>query len=692
MLITSALLALGLGCAPVQAEEPRKYALLVGIDDYADGYGPDNPVPSGEQWTSLTGTHNDVKAVKDLLIERGFAEGDIKILHDEDATNAGIQQAFREHLGQAAGGDVALFYYSGHGHQVTDDNADEQDGYDEALVPFDNGGSRTGRNYLRDDDLNTLKGAIKTDNLVFILDSCNSGTATRGSAVMRGDPVPAGAAAKERGAESDAGGGFLPVATDDARGYVMLSAARSSEPAVEMSFGEDGERKVMGAFTWLLIQELRRADSHLTWSQVNSRVQSRMKGYGLTQIPQAEGDVGKELFSGAWGGAPTGYAAELKSGRVSFAAGSLHGVGEGDVIGVYATGGDALLAEAAVEAVKLSSATAALMEGQSVSADAAVKGLEARVLQPNLQLYVPRLDLVDAPAAARQALQSFADKNNIPADKVLLDAADRGQAAPGDLVVRKTAVKGGEHLQLLRVTDEAGEVGVPIPIPTSCEEPTAQSVDAGDPALGELLQQAVELDRVRSRIQELDNEGAGRLDVTMKVHRVDAHHDEATDAIVVDRDHGELDARGAGGSLKAGQEIHQIHITNHEADKSVYVAVLELRTDGGLQRLFPFEGLGRDETLLKPGQTLPIEPMRADEAPGQLTWKLIATTEYVDFSALEKKVICGDQLTRGEKGLRGDDELSALFADTLLTTRSSRLGPAPGKPWGTDVYFLEVVE
>jgi hypothetical protein len=71
-------------------------------------------------------------------------------------------------------GDVAYCHYSGHGGKLRDDNNDEEDGYDETLVPLDfkNAGQ------IRDDDLlDTL--VVRMPKGVFVtavMDCCHSGT------------------------------------------------------------------------------------------------------------------------------------------------------------------------------------------------------------------------------------------------------------------------------------------------------------------------------------------------------------------------------------------------------------------------------------------------------------------------------------------------------------------------------------
>src|SRR5689334_2277809 len=79
----------------------KVYALLVGINDYGDG---------------LDGCVNDVRLARTLLHERIPAEGlEVRTLVDAQATRAAVVAGFREHLGRAGGGDIAVFWFSGHG-------------------------------------------------------------------------------------------------------------------------------------------------------------------------------------------------------------------------------------------------------------------------------------------------------------------------------------------------------------------------------------------------------------------------------------------------------------------------------------------------------------------------------------------------------------------------------------------------
>ena len=91
--------------AALAAPNPRKLALLVGIDQYGANIPP------------LPGCLTDVELQKDLLRYRfGFHDADIVTLTGQQASREAIESAFLEHLiAQARAGDVVIFHFSGYG-------------------------------------------------------------------------------------------------------------------------------------------------------------------------------------------------------------------------------------------------------------------------------------------------------------------------------------------------------------------------------------------------------------------------------------------------------------------------------------------------------------------------------------------------------------------------------------------------
>ncbi len=67
-------------------------------------------------------------------------------------TKAAILAAYQKVVRQSQAGDAIFLHYSGHGTKVKDLNGDEDDGYDEALVPLD----FKSAGIILDDDLHDL--------------------------------------------------------------------------------------------------------------------------------------------------------------------------------------------------------------------------------------------------------------------------------------------------------------------------------------------------------------------------------------------------------------------------------------------------------------------------------------------------------------------------------------------------------
>jgi len=78
--------------------------------------------------------------------------------------------------------DFVVIYYSGHGAQIPDDDGDEADGLDEAFVTYDvEGKSRPSADDLvRDDEYASWVNALRTNQVLSVIDACHSGGLTRG--------------------------------------------------------------------------------------------------------------------------------------------------------------------------------------------------------------------------------------------------------------------------------------------------------------------------------------------------------------------------------------------------------------------------------------------------------------------------------------------------------------------------------
>jgi len=147
------------------------------------GYGTKRAVLIGINYTGqqgqLSGCHNDVKNMKEYLIKiHQFEERNMTVLMDDgrhtNPTRANISQAYKDMVRFSVPGDTVFAHYSGHGGRVVDTSGDEDDGYDETLIPVDF--KRAGQ--ITDDELfaNLVRPMPKGVLMTSLMDCCHSGT------------------------------------------------------------------------------------------------------------------------------------------------------------------------------------------------------------------------------------------------------------------------------------------------------------------------------------------------------------------------------------------------------------------------------------------------------------------------------------------------------------------------------------
>jgi hypothetical protein len=109
--------------------QPEKWAVLIGIADYS-GRGND-----------LWHPDEDAKDMLSVLTANGYASDHVKVLLNRQATALAITNAIDWLVANENAGDEVVFFYSGHGFNVTDssnwDSDIETDGIDECIVSYD---------------------------------------------------------------------------------------------------------------------------------------------------------------------------------------------------------------------------------------------------------------------------------------------------------------------------------------------------------------------------------------------------------------------------------------------------------------------------------------------------------------------------------------------------------------------------
>ena len=320
------------------AKSPTKRALIVAVGEY----------PKDTNWRSLHSA-NDVELIRAALLKQGFLPENIHVVKDEAATKSGVNQAFQNHLiERVRSGDIAFFHFSGHGQQVADDNGDELDNYDEALVPYDSpqrfqAGVYEGERLLRDDELGRWLFQLRRQlgpkgQVLLSLDACHSGTATRGYASARGSatkmaPVDYQRLRKERPIKDNLLSDEMTAAKKLAP-MVVISASSANELNYEY---RTSKSEAYGSLSYAFYKAFSSLTPQSSYRGLFNQIKKEMTAIAPRQTPQAEGDLNLLVLGGAAKPPPPHFTIEraLSKRALYLDAGSLAGIHPGTRIKLY---------------------------------------------------------------------------------------------------------------------------------------------------------------------------------------------------------------------------------------------------------------------------------------------------------------------------------------------------------------------
>lgn len=167
----------------------QKRAFMVGISHY-------DTALTGYQWNNINGVE-DIRLLGPIMKKQGFS---LTTLLEEKATYQNIISQLSDFTNQTKKGDIVYLHFSTHGQPVEDLNGDEEDGWDEAIIPIDayklyKKGIYEGEKHLLDDQLNTYIKKLRTKIgpsgiLYVVIDACHAGTSSRANnETVRGTKV-----------------------------------------------------------------------------------------------------------------------------------------------------------------------------------------------------------------------------------------------------------------------------------------------------------------------------------------------------------------------------------------------------------------------------------------------------------------------------------------------------------------------
>lgn len=691
-----------------QAKELR--ALIVGVSEY----------PNLPQDFQLEGPRNDAERARNVLTQRGFAPGNIKVLADGVSgaampTRSNIL-AELDHLAKTAAEDDFVFlYFAGHGSQQPADHStaegrSEADGMHEIFLPRDVGkwdGSVGGvknalvKTEMRDAvDRILAKGAFVWG----IFDSCHSATMVRGASAgvhyryvkpgalgIPSDVMDAAsrAAPKTRGLPAAKESPIIATAASDkAGGSVFFYAAQTRETTPEMILPSDlDDGKYFGLFGFTVMEALE-TGAPMTYRQLAQYVLTRYGAMNETRVTP--------LFSGTaldkpvlFQDSPVVQQWKIERGsELVVQAGALARLSDGAIVAVMA---DPLAKnDAAVGYLKLtkvgiatSSAVPVEFNGKPVLRAVSVpENSFARVVQTPPQ-YVLRVS-VDAKDCDKRCIPKEVVDGLRAAKPQVAGAVIKWLDAPatGDVMLKLLA----DRILLLPPSVQGADCekseGACEQSATLLMNQTLHSLDGGLRAkLSESLHaiaRTTNLLRIASSLSDAGNSNS-RLDVALKV---------------VNKNGKEIPyEKGRVPTLRAGDRIN-VSLHNNGLT-AVDVTMLYVDARYGINVLFP-SGLGASNRL-EPRASFDFGVDIDDETLGMERMLTIAveaakTQERADFSFLAQAPLAASRDVKRD----GTDPDVMAFMDagfSAYKTRGGKSAPqAPSSRTSMQVFTLNIAQ
>jgi len=267
----------GVSGSGVDAGDVEYWALVIGVSEYMYA-------------TDLDYCDDDAIDISSALVTyQGWDPRHIFLLLDSEATAENVG----DHLSMLStlvdSNDVFLLTFSGHGTWYPDDDGDEADGYDEAIVFHDYA--------ILDDTLETALGWFNpTAKIMVFLDSCFSGGFIKDTSGLREEDLVSRSLPGTKQVElEDSFSRDL-----DKAGYVVLTACDVWELSYESSELENG------VFTYYFVEGIGSgfpADTNMNgyisaeegFNYASPRTSEYMAYYGYEQNPQLYDGVPGEL-------------------------------------------------------------------------------------------------------------------------------------------------------------------------------------------------------------------------------------------------------------------------------------------------------------------------------------------------------------------------------------------------------------
>ena len=641
---------------------PVKYALIIAVGNY----------PASTGWPVIS-SGNDVPLIKGSLEKQGFEDKNIFLLQDSFATKEGIMKAFTELEAKLQPGDMVVIHYSGHGQQIFDDNGDELDGYDEAIIPY-GAPSRyykgyTGQKHLRDDELGAVVNIMRAKvggkgQVIVFLDACHSGTGTRGAAKVRGGvpplappdyEVPAGK--QSRGAGEEGFGLAKNVSktrgsNDDLAPFVLFSGASADELNYETT---DENGNGVGSLSYAISKAFSTTDQNVTYRAIFANILATMAVVAPRQTPMLEGDIDYKVFNGQTVKQEPYYSVtETNSDEeIQIDGGNLNGLFKDDQVAIYPAG-----------TVSIKNAQS-LASGTLTSAD-------------NFHSVVK----LDKPYKIenKKACWVFVTKQNFNNQKVAVQIENFKNKEFENQI--RAALEG---LNLVKLTNKNAE----LLIKESNQNRGEYAISIYEIADGNEIKSIpvvsdVDLSKVTDQVKNF-----AQAKFLREIKLDDPKHKIVIELLPATLINGKYCVKVTDTSVKKVVPAFKvgdtllIKVTNMGTE-AAYFNILDIQPDGIINALIPRKGIDGKEYKLEAGASklLLEKPLRLSPPTGTEIFKVFATSEPINFTQ-----IIG---TRGEKKGSGHP-LELLLQNSYQTRGADDISLSGEDPGTTFEYTFKIL-
>lgn len=634
----------------LQLSAAEKYALIIAVGDY----------PAKGGWSTISSV-NDVPLIKGALLLQGFKEANIMTVIDAQATKKGIEEAVGSLEKKIKKGDIVVVHYSGHGQQIFDDNADEVDGLDEALVPYDAYVKYThnykGENHLRDDELANMIANFrnklgKDGQLLITLDSCHSGSATRGQKTRGGQGALVPPDWKKSAGDKKGSGLFerTKINKDDAAPFIMISGASADE----LNYEYNG----VGSLSFAFSKAMNELGSDFTYRQLFSTITASMNGIAPKQKPTIEGDIDYKLFKGDYIKQQPYYEVTKvvrNNDIVNINAGEVNRIFKETTVFILPSGTSKvdeskILAKGKVTLSKFNEAI--------ITLDKPLKDTNAK----NYWVFI------DQPAYGDIAV------------KVYFDSSVKDVKAKTDVTDFLTKNNLGEVVSAVNDSD--------VIIDFEKENYKISYTKGDDSFAGTTASRGDALAEIKAKIFNYA-QGTYLKGLTVK----NENYEFEFKLLPIAFDHAtetfgdllpEADNTNETGvfKVKAEQDFVVLQVTN-KSKKTIYISIVEINTAGEINPFFPSSdcSLNDNERRLAPGQTMVFKDCVYSFGPPyeRLVLKGFASDKPLNFQSTVS--------TRGERSAN-QNPLESFLQDSYNQTRSSKGSAVSGKMDGFSTEFV----